>query len=398
MVSGFLITTLLLREREATGAHLAVRLLAPPRPPAAPRARRAASWCAARPRTRSAGTCCSASARRCSGAVTFSSNWLFLAAQSDYFELDGARALPQPLVARRRGAVLPALAAAARRRAAARAALAAHHPDRAASRSARPSRWRVLWAPESATRVYYGTDTHAFGLAIGAVLAVVALHWPARPLEWVRWHRTALGVAGTIALAGILAIGMHDARGCADRLPGRARRRRRAERRRHRGAARPRGRCSAASWSRSRCAGSASAATGCTSGTGRCSSWWSPRCRAGRATGVRAGRSAASRSRSPSPRPRCRTSSSSSRSAGTGSARRSRPFGAAFRQLPARVRRRRLGRRSSCSSAAIGTVGAVTNDPGTGETELLVQAGQEALDAANAERGERDPRPVGDAG
>ena len=66
----------------------------------------------------------------------------------------------------------------------------------------------MLWAPESATRVYYGTDTHAFGLAIGAVLAVVALHWPARPLEWVRWHRNALGIAGTVALAGILAIGM----------------------------------------------------------------------------------------------------------------------------------------------------------------------------------------------
>jgi hypothetical protein len=65
-----------------------------------------------------------------------------------------------------------------------------------------------LWAPESATRVYFGTDTHAFGLAIGAVLAFVALHWPSRPLEWVRWHRAALGIAGTIALAGILAIGV----------------------------------------------------------------------------------------------------------------------------------------------------------------------------------------------
>ena len=206
VVSGFIITTLLLREREFTG-----------------RIRLGAFW---RRRARrllpALGVlilvCCSAAylvgrdvlvglGSQVLGAVTFSSNWLFLAAQSDYFggtvpelfrnlwslAVEEQFYLLWPLLLvlvflrvprwlRITGIVLIAIGSAV--------AMA------------------MLWSPEAATRVYYGTDTHAFGLAIGALLAVVALHWPARPLEWARWHRRVLGLAGWIALAGILALGM----------------------------------------------------------------------------------------------------------------------------------------------------------------------------------------------
>lgn len=63
------------------------------------------------------------------------------------------------------------------------------------------------------TRVYYGTDTHAFGLLIGALLAVLATStfavpdadsWPERqgPLN----DRRTAAVAGGVALAGLMAL------------------------------------------------------------------------------------------------------------------------------------------------------------------------------------------------
>src|SRR5690606_17908862 len=40
----------------------------------------------------------------------------------------------------------------------------------------------LLYLPGGdATRVYYGTDTHSFGLAIGAVLAIASRSWSERP-------------------------------------------------------------------------------------------------------------------------------------------------------------------------------------------------------------------------
>jgi peptidoglycan/LPS O-acetylase OafA/YrhL len=50
-----------------------------------------------------------------------------------------------------------------------------------------------------ATRLYYGTDTHAFGLAIGAAIAVVGL-----PAEPRRAARLAVPFAGLIAVLGLL--------------------------------------------------------------------------------------------------------------------------------------------------------------------------------------------------
>ncbi len=65
----------------------------------------------------------------------------------------------------------------------------------------------LLYLPGGdATRVYYGTDTHAFGLAIGAVLAIASQTWSAQPLAWPRWLRATLPTLGLAAVGGLLAL------------------------------------------------------------------------------------------------------------------------------------------------------------------------------------------------
>ncbi|HTN57603.1 MAG TPA: acyltransferase family protein [Protaetiibacter sp.] len=64
----------------------------------------------------------------------------------------------------------------------------------------------LLLVPGSPTSVYYGTGTHAFGLTLGALLAVVSRWWPTRALEWPRAARRGLGVAGIVAVAGLLVL------------------------------------------------------------------------------------------------------------------------------------------------------------------------------------------------
>jgi peptidoglycan/LPS O-acetylase OafA/YrhL len=56
------------------------------------------------------------------------------------------------------------------------------------------------------TRLYYGTDTHSFGLALGAALAVAVAGMARHPLEWPRWSRRILEIAGAVAVAGLVAI------------------------------------------------------------------------------------------------------------------------------------------------------------------------------------------------
>ena len=65
----------------------------------------------------------------------------------------------------------------------------------------------LLYVPGvDATRVYYGTDTHSFGLAIGAALAVLTSDMSRTHLEWSRWQRRLLPIPGAIAVLAVLGL------------------------------------------------------------------------------------------------------------------------------------------------------------------------------------------------
>jgi peptidoglycan/LPS O-acetylase OafA/YrhL len=204
VISGFLITSLLLRERVDSG-----------------RLRLRAFWARrARRLLPALGilllVCCSCAALfggdvlvglglQVLGAATFSSNWLLLVSGTSYFgestpelfrnlwslALEEQFYLIWPLLIalvlfrmprwlRVSGVALLAIGSAI--------AMAA------------------LWTPVDATRVYYGTDTHAFGLAIGGVLALLAASWPRQALAWPRISRALLGTAGPAALLALLVL------------------------------------------------------------------------------------------------------------------------------------------------------------------------------------------------
>jgi peptidoglycan/LPS O-acetylase OafA/YrhL len=60
----------------------------------------------------------------------------------------------------------------------------------------------LLFVPfTDVSRVYFGTDTHAFGLAVGSALAVLVRTRP----QILEINRTALTLAGAVSLAGIIA-------------------------------------------------------------------------------------------------------------------------------------------------------------------------------------------------
>jgi peptidoglycan/LPS O-acetylase OafA/YrhL len=65
----------------------------------------------------------------------------------------------------------------------------------------------LLYSPTiDPTRVYYGTDTHSFGLALGAALAVATSGMRTHPLEWPRWSRRLFQYTGTTALVALIAL------------------------------------------------------------------------------------------------------------------------------------------------------------------------------------------------
>ncbi|MFC5502810.1 acyltransferase family protein [Lysinimonas soli] len=204
VVSGFLITSLLLREHADTG-----------------RVALGAFWARRARRLLPALVillllCCSAAAliggdllvglgMQVLGAGTFSSNWLFLADGSSYF----GEAMPELFrnlwslaVEEQFYLVWPLLLALV--------LLRISRPVRialvAALAVASAVAMAVFWSAADSTRVYYGTDTHAFGLALGAVLALLAASWPKRALEWPRAVRLVLGFVGPAALLGLLAL------------------------------------------------------------------------------------------------------------------------------------------------------------------------------------------------
>jgi len=204
VVSGYLITTLLLRERTETG-----------------RVRLGAFWSRRARRLLPALfvlvlVCCTAAWaiggdvlvglwRQVLGAATFSNNWLMLANGSSYFS-DSLPELFRNLwslaVEEQFYLVWPLLLVLVlvRMPRPLRLVLVGLLATGSAVAMA------VLYTPADPNRVYYGTDTHSFGLAIGAFLAILAISWPRRALEWSRASRSLLGAAGPLALLGLLAL------------------------------------------------------------------------------------------------------------------------------------------------------------------------------------------------
>jgi len=200
VISGFLITTLLVRERATTGRislggfwrRRARRLL---------------------PALALVVVVCSAVAlflggdvlvglgTQVLGAATFSSNWLYILLGGSYFDattpelfrnlwslaVEEQFYLLWPLLL-----LLLLLVKSPLLRAAIAGAIAA------ASATA-----MFLLATEDGTRVYYGTDTHSFGLALGAALAfVLSRDAPAPARAW----RVILPIVGALALAGVILV------------------------------------------------------------------------------------------------------------------------------------------------------------------------------------------------
>ena len=138
-------------------------------------------------------------------SLTFSSNWYFIVTGSDYF----ADAAPElfrnvwSLAVEEQFYLLWPLALlfiVLRLSRSLRVALLA------VATAASAIAMGLLLVPGAPTSVYYGTGTHAFGLTLGALLAVVSRWWPTRPLEWPRGARRGLGLAGVAALAGMLVL------------------------------------------------------------------------------------------------------------------------------------------------------------------------------------------------
>ena len=146
--------------------------------------------------------------RQALGALTFTSNWLEIGAGSDYFHSTAPQLLMNlwslaveeqfylvwPLVA----LLLLRVAPSSRARAGVALALALGSAVLMA----------VRYDPSAgATRVYYGTDTHLMGLMLGAALAFAwaAPHraWTSTP-AWERARRPALAGAGVVLVALLL--------------------------------------------------------------------------------------------------------------------------------------------------------------------------------------------------
>ncbi|MEX1079692.1 MAG: acyltransferase family protein [Homoserinimonas sp.] len=203
VISGFLITSLLLSEQESTG-----------------RIRLGHFW---RRRARrllpALGVlllvCCTAAwvigsdllvglGQQVLGATTFSSNWLAVAANRSYFDETTPELLRNlwslaveeqfyllwPLVVLLLLFIRPSWV-----RVAVVAALAV----------ASAVLMAVLFVPGAdATRVYYGTDTHSFGLALGAVLSMIGARWSRESVDWRRTPKVVLPVVGLLAVAALI--------------------------------------------------------------------------------------------------------------------------------------------------------------------------------------------------
>ncbi|MBG6108914.1 acyltransferase family protein [Frigoribacterium sp. CG_9.8] len=142
--------------------------------------------------------------RQVFGAATFSSNWLSIAAAQNYFDetapelfrnlwslaVEEQFYLAWPLV------ILLVLAVRSR---AARVLIVLTIAVASAAAMT------ILAAAGDPTRVYYGSDTHSFGLAIGAALAILHRDWPASSAALAR---RVLPAIAAFSIVGIVAIAL----------------------------------------------------------------------------------------------------------------------------------------------------------------------------------------------
>jgi len=211
VVSGFLITTLLVRERLATGAidlpgfwTRRARRLLPALLVCVP-----ASVLLAR---LSEGDLLVGIERQVLGAFTFTSNWLEIGAGSDYFAATSPQLLMNlwSLAVEEQFYLLWPLAVlgllALTRRPEVRAASALSLAVLSAALMA------LRLDPDSPTRVYYGTDTHVMGLMLGAALAFgyAAPHRAWTTSTWWSAHRRQVAAAALVTLLGLMVLGGED--------------------------------------------------------------------------------------------------------------------------------------------------------------------------------------------
>ncbi len=211
VVSGFLITTLLVRERVAGGridlpgfwSRRARRLL-PALVVCVPAAVLLARL--------SEGDLLVGIERQVLGAFTFTSNWLEIGAGTDYFAATSPQLLMNlwSLAVEEQFYLLWPLAVlgllALTRRAEVRAACALGLAVLSAALMA------LRLDPDSPTRVYYGTDTHVMGLMLGAALAFAyaAPHRAWTTSTWWAEHRRQVAAVALVTLLGLMALGGED--------------------------------------------------------------------------------------------------------------------------------------------------------------------------------------------
>ncbi len=211
VVSGFLITTLLVRERVATGrldlpgfwSRRARRLL-PALLVCVPAAVLLARL--------SEGDLLVGIGRQVLGAATFTSNWLEIHAGTDYFAATSPQLLMNlwSLAVEEQFYLLWPLAVLGlfviTRRTELRAATALGLALLSAGLMA------LHLDPESPTRVYYGTDTHVMGLMLGAALAFAyaAPHRAWTTSTWWGEHRRQVAAVALVTLLGLMVLAGED--------------------------------------------------------------------------------------------------------------------------------------------------------------------------------------------
>ena len=211
VVSGFLITTLLVRERVATGTidlpgfwSRRARRLIPALVVCVPAAVLLARL--------SEGDLLVGIGRQVLGAATFTSNWLEIHAGTDYFAATSPQLLMNlwSLAVEEQFYLIWPLAVlglvAVTRRPEVRAATALGLAVLSAGLMA------LRLDPDSPTRVYYGTDTHVMGLMLGAALAFAyaAPHRAWTTSTWWAEHRRQVAAVALVTLLGLMALGGED--------------------------------------------------------------------------------------------------------------------------------------------------------------------------------------------